>query len=244
VTELVPVTRTQKIVLRDAPIKTVAEELLGSIPQEAAPEDFPELPGALTASKEIRDALKTLSASFNKTIVTERRTLSEDEVGAIGAEYTALQQVLKLIGEREEQIKEIVRTHQDVDAEEKGLAFARDQRLNGNLVAKATERDAKGHYVLAAKGAPNRTPIPGSTMAFSNEFSSGRVTEDLGAIDRAYAAGDMDEKTYRALTVTRRVPDPEKIRAYVLRTGDTGLLAKIVKRGRNRSALYLRALKK
>lgn len=243
-TELVPVSRTQKIVLKDAPIRTVAETLLGSIPQDAAPEEFPQVPDALTATKEIRDALRTLSQTFNKTIVEDRRTLSPDEVGAIGAEYEALQKVLKLITKREEQVKEIVRTHQDVEAEEMGKAFPKDVYLNGNLVAPATERDKNGHYILAAKGEPNRTPIPGSTMAFSNEFSSGSVTEDLDYITRAYAAGEMDEKTYRALTVTRRVPDAEKARAYVLRTGDTGLLAKLVKRGRNKSALYLRPLKK
>lgn len=243
-TQLVPVTRTQRIVLKDATIEDLAEKLLGAIPQDNAPEEFPEVPEALTATKEIRDALRTLSATFNKTIVVDRRALTEDEVAAIGAEYEALQEVVKLIGKREEQVKEIVRTHQDVDAEEKGLAFAKDVFLNGNLVATATERDAKGHYILAAKGEPQVTVIPGSTKQFSNQFSSGRLSRDLGAIDRAYEAGEIDEKTYKAVTVVRRVPDAEKIRAYVLRTGDASMLARIVKRGRNGCALYLRAIKK
>lgn len=243
-TALVPVTRNQRIVLKDAPIDKIAEELLGGIPQDEAPAEFPELPVPLTASKEIRDALRTLSQTFNGVTVTERRTLTEEEIAAIGKEYEALQKVLKLIGEREEQVKEIVRTHQDVDAEQKGLAHSKDVVLNGNVVAKATERDAKGHYILAAKGSPQETVIPGSTVKFSNQFSSGRVTKDLGAIEKAYQAGEIDEKTYRACTVVRRVPDVEKIRTYVLRTGDTGMLARIVKRGRNGSSMYLRALKK
>lgn len=243
-TALVPVTRNQRIVLKDATIDKVAEELLGAIPQDAAPAEFPELPVPLTASKEIRDALRTLSQTFNGVTVTERRTLTEDEIAAIGKEYEALQKVLKLIGEREEQVKEIVRTHQDVDAEEKGLAHPKDVVLNGNVVAKATERDAKGHYILAAKGSPQETEIPGTTVKFSNQFTSGRVTKDLGAIEKAYLVGEIDEKTYRACTVVRRVPDADKVKQYVLRTGDTSMLTRIVKRGRNSSSMYLRALKK
>lgn len=243
-TALVPVTRNQRIVLKDATIDKVAEELLGAIPQDDAPNEFPELPVPLTASKEIRDALRTLSQTFNGVTVTERRTLTEDEVAAIGKEYEALQKVLKLIGEREEQVKEIVRTHQDVDAEQKGLAHAKDVVLNGNVVAKATERDARGHYILAAKGAPQETEIPGTTVKFSNQFTSGRVTKDLGAIEKAYLLGEIDEKAYRACTVVKRVPDADKVKQYVLRTGDTSMLARIVKRGRNSSSMYLRALKK
>jgi hypothetical protein len=243
-TALVPVTRNQRIVLKDATIDKVAEELLGAIPQDDAPNDFPELPTPLTASKEIRDALRTLSQTFNGVVVSERRTLTEDEVAAIGKEYEALQKVLSLITDREEQVKEIIRTHQDVDAEQKGLAHAKDVVLNGNVVAKATERDKNGHYILAAPKNPQQTTIPGSTMTFSNQFTSGRVTKDLGAIEKAYLNGEIDEKTYRACTVVRRVPDAEKVKAYVLRTGDTKMLARIVKRGRNGSSMYLRPLKK
>jgi hypothetical protein len=243
-TALVPVTRNQRIVLKDASIDKVAEELLGAIPQEDAPNDFPELPTPLTASKEIRDALRTLSQTFNGVIVSERRTLTEEEVSKIGKEYEALQAVLSLITDREKQVKEIIRTHQDVDAEEKGLAHPKDVVLNGNVVAKATERDAKGHYILAAPKNPQETEIPGSTMKFSNQFTSGRVIKDLAAIERAFLAGEIEEKVYRACTVVKRVPDAEKVKAYVLRTSDTEMLARIVKRGRNSSSMYLRPLKK
>jgi hypothetical protein len=243
-TALVPVPRNQRIVLKDRPIGDVAAKLLGEIPQEPAPADFPELPVPLTAPKEIRDALRTLSQTFNGTVVKERRTLTEDEIAAVGKEYEALQKVAKLLTTREEQVKEIVRTHQDVEAEEKGLAHPKDVMLNGNLVAKATERDAKGHYVLASKGHPQETEIPGTTLKFSNQFSSGSVSADLGYITRAYKDGEIDEATYKACTVVQRVPDADKVKQYVLRTGNVGLLGKIVKRGRNKSALYLRALKR
>lgn len=243
-TALVPVPRNQRIILREAPISTVAVELLGDIPQEAAPGDFPELPVPLTASKEIRDALRVLSQTFNSTVVEERRTLTEEEIGKIGREYEALQKVARLLSQREEQVKEIVRTHQDVEAEQKGLAFPRDVKLNGNLAVRATERDANGHYILASKGNPQETVIPGSTLKFSNQFSSGALKEDLNYINRAFKNGEIDEATYKACTVLKRVPDAEKVKQYVLRTGDVGMLGNIVRRGRNGSAMYLRALKK
>lgn len=243
-TVLVPVTRSQRLVLKDAPLADVAQELLGAIPQADAPEEFPSLPVPLTASKEIRDALRTLSQTFNGVVVEERRTLTEDEISAIGKEYEALQKVLKLIGEREAQVKEIVRTHQDVDAEQKGLAFPKDVVHNGNTVAKATERDANGHYILAAPKNPQDTEIPGTTLKFSNQFTSGRVTKNLGWVETAYLTGEIDEETYKACTVTKRVPDEARIRAHALRTGDTKVLRNIITRGRNGCSMYLRALKK
>lgn len=243
-TALVPISRIQKLALSEAPLKEVAEQLLTDIPLDDAPQAFPDLPEPLTATKEIRTALKVLSTTFNKTVVVDRRTMTPEEIAAIGEEYEAIQQVSKLLAKREEQVKEIVRTHQDVEAEEAGKAFPETIRRNGEVVVEATERDARGHYILSAKGSPTDTPIPGKTLRFSNQFSSGRTSEDLGAIDRMYAGGEIDETTYKAVTVTKRVPDPQRVRAYVLRTGNTWLLTRIMKRSRDTTALYLRSMNK
>ena len=244
--EIVPFSfsRQAKVALKDKPLKEIAETVLGGIQPEAAPQDFPEMPKPLEATAEIRKALKTLSTTFNKTLVTDRRTLSTEEVAALGEEYEAIQAVARLLSTREEQIKEIVRTHQDVEAEERGEAFPVDVKRNGNVVASATPRDAKGHYILSSKGQPNDLEIPGTTLKFSNQFSSGKVTENLGEITRMYEAGEIDEKAYREMTVVQRVPDSDKVRRYVLKTGEASILARIVKRGRDSQALYLRALKK
>lgn len=244
-TELVPVSRSTKLALKEAPLKEVAETLLGELPvDKEAPQDFPKLPDALTATAEIRAALKTLSTTFNKTVVTERRTMTTEEVAAIGVEYEAIQRVAKLLEERAEQIKEIVRTHQDVEAEEQGLAFPKDVVHNGTVVAPATPRDAKGHYLLAAKGAPRDTQVPGTTLKFSAQFTSGRSKTDLDEIQRMYEAGEIDETEYKAMTVVRRVPDEAKVKTYVLKSGRVDILGRIVKKGRDGTALYLRSLKK
>lgn len=241
--ELVPVTRTQKLQLKDASLAEVTSAL-STIPVEDAPTDFPKLPEALTASKEVRDAMNTLAKTFQSVVLDTRRTMTTEELAAIGTEYEALQKVLKVVASREESIKEAIRTHQDVEAEEAGIAFPKDVIHNDNLVAKATERDKNGHYILASKGSPQVTEIPGSTAKFSNQFSSGRVTENVGAIDEMFANGEITEAEYKAMTVVKRVPDKDKIRAFVLKTGRVSILARLVKRGRNSSALYLRGLKK
>lgn len=243
-TELVALSRTQKLQLKDKNLKDITLELLGEIPQEEASNDFPSLPSPLTATAEIRQALKVLSTTFNKTVVTDRRTLTDEETAAIGVEYEAIKAVAKLLEEREGQVKEIVKTHQDVEAEEKGLAFPKDVMRGGKLVAEATPRDKDGHYILAAKGEPVDTKIPGTTLRFSTQFSSGRASENLGAIEQMYADGEITEAEYKSMTEVRRVPSAEKIRAFVLKTGRTDILGRIVKKGRDGSALYLRALKK
>jgi len=241
-TTLVPISRSQKIVLKEKPLREVAETLT-VIPLTEAPEGFPEVPEALEAPKEVREALKTLSQLFNKVTVTERRTHTEEELSHEGQELEAIQAVRKLLGIREEVIKEGIRHHQDVEAEEAGLAFPKDVYRNGNLIAHATPRDANGHYLLAVKGSPQDTPVPGTTLRFSNQFSSGRVTEDLASIVKAYEAGEISEEIWKQLTEVRRVPTVEKVKAYVLKTGETWPLAKIYRKGRDSASMYLRKVK-
>jgi hypothetical protein len=244
-TTLVSITRSQKLALKDAPLSEVAETLLGGVPVVEAPTDFPELPAPLEATAATRKSFGTLGKIFNKVIMVTRRRMTEAELADLGAEYEDIKNVSALLENRAEQIKEYVRTHQDVEAEEQGLAFPKDVVRNGNILARATERDAKGHYLLAAPKNPSVTEIPGTNgVKFSNQYSSGRTSEDLAYITRAFEAGEIDEAMYKACTRVVRVPDAKKISEYVVKTGDTSLLSKIVKRGRPSTALYLRGLKK
>jgi hypothetical protein len=238
--------RSIKLALKAAPLDQVAEELLpGGVTVADAPDSFPELPAPLEAKADTRKAFANLHKIFNKVVMVTRRVLTEPEMAELGAEYRDIQEVKKLIGERESQIKEYVRTHQDVAAEETGQAFPKDVYRNGNLIAHATPRDANGHYLLAAPKVPSVTEIPGTNgLKFSNQFSSGKTTINLGKIDEAYAAGNMDEETYKAVTRLVRVPDAEKLREHALKTGDTSLLATVVSKGRPSASMYLRGLKK
>jgi hypothetical protein len=242
-TELVPISRSQKLVLKEKPLKEVAETL-AVIPLAEAAESFPPVPEPLEATKEVRDALKTLSQLFNKVTIEDRRTMTEEELALAGPELEAIQKVKKLLDLREGALKEYARIHQDVEAEEAGIAFPKDVYHNGNLVAHATPRDAHGHYLLAVKGESRDTPIPGTTLRFANQFVSGKVTESLSAIVEAYDKGEISEAVWKQMTEVRRVPTVEKVKAYVLKTGETWPLAKIYKRGRDSASMYLRAIKR
>lgn len=238
-------TRSQKLALKDAPLTEVTEALLGYVPEADSKNDFPELPKPLEANDDVRQALSKLSGNFNQVILTERRSLGEEELAVIGDEYANLQKVLELLKNRGEQVKEIIRTHQDVAAEERGVAFPKDVVRNGETIVRATPRDDKGHYILAAPKEPEVTEIPGTNgLKFSNQYSTGKAVVDLDYITRAWEAGEIDEKTYLQCTKVVRVPDAQKIRAYALKTGDTSILKKVVSQGRARCSMFLRGLKK
>jgi hypothetical protein len=240
--EIVPISRTQKLVLKEKPLAEVAETLT-VIPVAEAPEGFPELPKPLGAAKEVRAAMKTLSGLFEGVVVEERRTLTDEELAQVGPELEAIQKVKKYLDSREDAIKEYARTHQDVEAEQQGIAFPKDVTHNGNIVAHATPRDAHGHYLLAHKGEPRETAIPGTTLRFANQFTSGRTVKDLEQLTRAYEAGEISEDVWKQMTEVRRVPTDEKVKAYVLKTGETWPLARMFKKGRDSASMYLRALK-
>jgi hypothetical protein len=244
-TALVPVSRTQKLALKDASLADVTEALLGYLPTAPAADDFPAVPKPLEANDSVREALARLSSNFNQVVVTERRTMDDEELAVLGDEYENLQVVAELLKTRAEQVKEYVRTHQDVAAEEAGQAFPKDIVRNGETIIKATPRDANGHYILAAPKAPEKTEVPGTNgKNFSSEYRNGRTTVDLSAITRAYERGEIDEKTYLACTRVQRVPDAEKIRAYALKTGDTSILARVVTKGRASCSMFFRGLSK
>jgi hypothetical protein len=244
-TALALISRSQKLALKDAPLATVAEQLLdGGIPVEEAPSNFPKLPDPLEVTAATRKSFGILGKLFNQVIMTSRRSLAEKELADLGAEYEGLKDVEKLVGERVDQIKEYIRTHQDCVAEEAGLAFPKDVIRNGNVIAHATPRDANGHYLLAAPKDPNDTVIPGLNKRFSNQFSSGQTKQDLAYITRAFEAGEIDETAYKACTRVVRMPDAHKVSEYVMKTGNVSLLSKIVKRGRPSTSMYLRGLKK
>lgn len=242
-TTLVPLSRAQKLALKDKPITEIAEAL-GAALAAPAVDTFPEIPAPLEATAETRKSFATLGKIFNKVIMTGRRRLSDDEVSTLGQERIDIDNVLGLLTSRKDQINEYLRTHQDVEAEEAGVAFPQNVVRNGNVIALATERDAKGHYLLAAPKNPVETPIPGTNKKFATQYSSGRTTENYSALTSAYEAGEIDETTYKAVTKLVRVVDPERLAKHVLKTGNTSLLTRVLKKGRPSTSMYIRGISK
>lgn len=238
-------TDSKRLELSAAAFPAFVQQVLDAdLSAEQAPESFPELPGELAGLKELESALAVLPQLINKVAPERRRVLDRQELKDLGAELVAIADILAVLGQRDQNIRETFRVHQDAKAEEEGRAFPHDVTRGGRLIHKATPRDAKGHYLLAAPQEPEVTKIPDTVVEISNQYTSGRLTTNLEALTALHEAGEIDRKTYLAISTEKRVVDPEKLRAHTLRTGDASLLAKISKRGLPSSSLNIRGLNK
>lgn len=181
-------------------------------------------------TKEGQEALQRLPEVFNSVDPEVPRFLSEKELGDILEERNtliALKNELKL---REERIKEILRNHQDRQAEWEGLADV------------DTPVDARGHYIVAKPGDTYRTEIPGHDLEVSQEYRSGKISisnEGLKELEQE------DRNTYLAFTRAVRVFDEDKALAYLQKNPDAlPYIPLVTERGAPHTALFFRKPKK
>jgi len=199
-TELSPLIKQGQIALREgASLAAVAAAMLVEMPEvEALAPAAPTVPAPVELTPEVKQALEQMSEVFAAVQPTERRRLSDTEVAALYIERDVVKKVGEVLAGREENIKEYVRNHLDVVAEETG-------RTDAN-----TPRDGKGHYVVAEKGKPERLPIAGTNQAFSREFRSGKASVDGSRLLDMYEAGEISREDYLAFTREMRVFDEDK----------------------------------
>lgn len=195
-----------------------------------------EVPETAMITPEVREALKALPRVFGKVIVEERRALQDAEIGDVYAEYKNIRTIGDTLKQREEVLKENIRTHIDVRAEGNGVNDA--------------DLDDSGHYLLPTKGNPVRVSIPNSNEQFSLEYRSGRAGKTAissEALLDAYEEGTITREQYLSLTRERRVFDEEKASKAVL--ADPSLLSVLrdasVRTGQTNpgTSLYLRKAK-
>lgn len=230
--------RKGRIALRDgASLLDVAKTFLEPEPDHepgAAMVPFPPVPQTPILTDEDKAALVRLPEVFGKVIVEQRRRLEDDEIAALYDEREVVKQVMSVLDGRVEVINENVRTHVDVDHEERGIAVPKDFVREGKVLTEATPRDAKGHYIFARPQQPTRVRIPGTNMDFSLEYRKGSdsgVTIDSNHLLDLYEAGEITREQYLAVTREVRVFDEKKASAAILR--DETLLeviAKVTKR--------------
>jgi hypothetical protein len=183
---------------------------------EALP--FPALPAPVEMTPEVKQALTDLPEVFLSVQPTERRTLTEEEQTQIEAERDVLKVLAKFIDKREEHIKTIIRTHMDVDAEERGIAVpkATVDPATGQVIVEATDRTTDGHYILCKPGEPERCHIPGTNSDWSREYSKGTIAFDDQALDQMFQSGEISREVYLAMTRERRVFDEIKTQQMAL----------------------------
>lgn len=221
-TEIEPYLQRGHIVLKDKPgasLQDVAKEMADPYRVDVARvEDvpFPALPKPLKIDDKVREALKALPEVFGKVNPETRRTLTPEENHDVYVERESLKCIEALLKKRIENLNTIIRTHMDVDAEERGVAVPKAvvDAETGEVIVEATDRDKDGHYILAAPQNPERATIDGENMEWSREYGKGTTSfsADHAALLKMYEDGEITREVY--LSVTREVRVFDEAKAY------------------------------
>jgi hypothetical protein len=201
-TTLSPLIKQGQIALKDpkATLASVAAALLQEMPEvEALAPAVPTAPAVVELTPDVKDALAQIPEVFAAVQPTERRLLSDTEVAALYMERDVVKKVSEVLAGREENIKEYVRNHFDIVAEETGR------------VDESTPRDGKGHYVVTSPSDKYEVlPVEGTNQVFRREFRSGKAAVDGSRLLDMYEAGDISREDYLAFTREMRVFDEDK----------------------------------
>lgn len=203
--------------------------------------DWPE---QIEMTDEAKAALDALPSVFNQVAPDGPRVLTDEELVALYGEQQILRVAMTPLKERDDVIKEIVRHHMDLVAEEANLAVPKDIVRDGQVIAPASPRDAHGHYVIASKGKPERVRIPETNQAWSREYREGRINFADAATDLLdlYEAGQISREEYLAFTRETRVFDETKAMDALRKDPEryVPILARIARRGTDGTSLFVR----
>jgi hypothetical protein len=192
-----------QLALRDgADWKQLVDALFHSDVEEV-PQERPFPPVArhvdITADK-VSDALMRLPEVWGSVEPKSRRALSAAENTAAAREREVLKTIKTALDARVEAINTTVKHHMDIQAEKEDRADP-----------VTTLRDTKGHYALAKRGIPERSPIPGTNEAWSREYRSSGAELSAELLLEMYETDQISRADYLAFTRAARVVDEDKI---------------------------------
>jgi hypothetical protein len=184
-----------------APNITVLAEILAGpdVPLRPAEQAFPAVPKPAVLTEEAREAFAKITELYGEVGPKQRRTLTRAELRKLTEERMAIDAALTALESRKKSIGEIIRTHQDVAAEEAGLAVPRAKLgPDDAVIVEASPRDAGGHYLLARPKLPAQEPVPDLGRAWSQEYAAGKLVLDATGkgLKAALDAGDLSRETY------------------------------------------------
>jgi hypothetical protein len=213
-------------------VTDLAGIIAGPAPTVPKDQKFPDPAPAVRFTDALRSALKALPAVFGKVTPTECRSLEQSELTALTAEVVTIDQLTTELGERRNAIAEYIRTHQDRAAVEQGIATKETERVVSGVAA--------GHYLLAQPGSPFNTPVEGFQGAWQQRYVKGEITVNGKDVQKMFEAGEIDRRTYLAVTSTVRVYDPMRMAEYIRKHPIEGLklLARITVRKAPSASLY------
>jgi hypothetical protein len=240
-TELTPTHRNALRALKErtATLAEVASQVADPLPSDSDRTTalaFPPVAAPVVLDAATRTALNSLPEVFARVQPTERRALTESEIAALYVERDALAKSMATLRDREDQIKEAIRTHLDVTAEKDGQAFP-----SATSKHPATPREESGHYLLASRGKPARVQVPGSNVAWSLEYREAKATVSGSLLDEMHAEGTVSREDYLAFTREVRVFDETKAaEAIVVHPERLEILRRITKPGKPSTSLFVR----
>jgi hypothetical protein len=232
-TEIEPFIKTGTIALKEGKsLKEVADLIADPLPDlrgyvETIP--FPPVPTPVVITPEVEAAIKRLPDVFNKVELSDRRQMTGEELVAVYDEWLVLKAISGLLESRAEALKEYVRTHMDVHAEEINVAVRKAQvdKTTGEVIVEATSRSNDGHYILSSKGNPERANIPTTNKAFSREFRAGTLTLDTSQVEEMFKNEELTREQYLSFTREMRVFDEDKAHKAMI---DNHALLAVLKR--------------
>lgn len=206
-------------------LKDVATRLLPEVKVNGDAHLVPKMPKPVEVSDKVARAIKDIAKLFNKVEPESSRALEAQERAHLMAEQEALGVLMKMFAARTENIKEYIRNHNDSTAE---AAYA---------------VNVHGHFVTCQPQQPTQVDAPGVNEYWSLEYTAGKVAPQAERLRAMYENGDIDHATWLALTDQVRVPNEDKIRDYVLKSGDLALLDKLTERGPASYSVNIRGVK-
>lgn len=228
-----------KVVLeKKGSVTQVAEALVTEEPElPSTGRPFPDLPKSAALTDAMREELTDVAEFYGRVNLRERRELTDQELLNLYLEDDLLDGVSKRLAERVKALREMIRVHMDVRAEEQGRAVARP-----HVGVEATPRDPKGHYLLATPQNAETVAIPDTEKVYSAEFKRGAVTIDADELLRLYDTGEITRDEYLAFTRATRVLDENKAGEFISSNPERGLeiLKKISRAASPSYSLYIR----
>lgn len=176
----------------------------------------------------LRRALKGLPAVFGVVMPTERRKLESAELVRLTEEIITIDVLLDELTQRREAIKEVVRIHQDFEAEAEGIT------------ERVAEGAAKGHYLAGQPGKPFKTAVEGYADPWQQRYVKGGTSQQLSLLQELLDAGTITQAEFNGFTRAVRVLDEDKIRAAIRQRPRRSLqiLSAITRRSAPGASLY------
>lgn len=212
-------------------LAALASSVLKLAEPESPPSAHPGYPRDMVLA-DLPERLRIAKVMYGQKMPPQgsARPLGDEELEQLTREALALSTLSEPLVKRIDAIREAIRVHKDAVARQTGTA---------------APQDSKGHLILASKGSPDNTDVPGMNLRWAQEYKSGSVNVSQARLEEHVADGTIGRKAYLAVTRETRVLDPVKVQELMRRdpAEATRILALITEVGPPSTSLIIRKKK-